>query len=113
MGNICPCFEQNYVYFGEIINHTNQNNHRNQYQLENLKHFNSDELFSKYLKDQKIILANDRNKIKNSIFTNFKNGNPLNNNYSKRTNLMESLQSKNSEIYFESLSLSNNIKGEG
>ena len=26
---------------------------------------------------------------------------------------MESLQSKNSEIYFESLSLSNNIKGEG
>ena len=115
MGNGCPCFEQNYIYFGELINHnnTNQNNHRNQHQIENLKHLNSDELITKYLKDQKIILANDRNKIKNSIFTNFKNGNPLNNNYSKRTNLMESLQSRNSDIYFESLSLSNNVKGEG
>ena len=116
MGNNCPCFEGNYVYFGEIINNHNQNQNynRNHHQIESLKNMNnSPELTNTYINEQKIILENDKNKIKTSIYTNFKNGNPsLNNNFSKRTNLMESLQSKNSDIYFESFSLSN-LKGDG
>ncbi len=109
MGNICPCNEKNNIYFGELItNKDKKNQNKNLYQIENLNNL-------KLTNEQKNIFINDKNKIKNSVFTNFKYGNPsLNqhNIFSKRTNLMESLQSKHSDIYFESLSLSN-VKNDG
>ena len=109
MGNICPCNEKNHIYFGElVINKNIKNQNKNLQKNENLQ---SLELTN----EQKNIFINEKNKIKNSVFTNFKYGNPsLNqhNIFSKRTNLMESLQSKYSDIYFESLSLSN-VKNDG
>ena len=109
MGNICPCNEKNNIYFGELVlNKNNKNQNKNLYQIENLNNL-------KLTNEQKNLFVNDKNKIKNSVFTNFKYGNPsLNqhNIFSKRTNLMESLQSKYSDIYFESLSLSN-VKNDG
>ena len=109
MGNICPCNEKNNIYFGELItNKDKKNQNKNLYQIENLNNL-------KLTNEQKNIFINDKNKIKNSVFTNFKYGNPSLNQYnifSKRTNLMESLQSKHSDIYFESLSLSN-VKNDG
>ena len=109
MGNICPCNEKNHIYFGElVINKNIKNQNKNLQKNENLQ---SLELTN----EQKNIFINEKNKIKNSVFTNFKYGNPSLNQYnifSKRTNLMESLQSKYSDIYFESLSLSN-VKNDG
>ena len=109
MGNICPCNEKNHIYFGElVINKNIKNQNKNLQKNENLQ---SLELTN----EKKNIFINEKNKIKNSVFTNFKYGNPSLNQYnifSKRTNLMESLQSKYSDIYFESLSLSN-VKNDG
>ena len=65
-----------------------------------------------FIQDQQLILNNQGNKVKNSVYTNFRKGNPLlNKNNINRINLVESLQSKNSDILFESFSLSNIDKG--
>ena len=67
---------------------------------------------SNFIKDQQLIMNNQGNKVKNSVYTNFRKGNPLlNKNNINRINLVESLQSKNSDILFESFSLSNIDKG--
>ena len=54
-------------------------------------------------------MNNQGNKVKNSVYTNFRKGNPLLN--KNNNNLLESLQSKNSDILFESFSISNLDKG--
>ena len=65
-----------------------------------------------FIQDQQLILNNQGNKVKNSVYTNFRKGNPLlNKNNINRINLVESLQSKNSDILFESFSISNLDKG--
>ena len=72
MGNICPCNEKNNIYFGELItNKDKKNQNKNLYQIENLNNL-------KLTNEQKNIFINDKNKIKNSVFTNFKYGNPSN-----------------------------------
>ena len=63
-----------------------------------------------FIKDQQLIMNNQGNKVKNSVYTNFRKGNPLLNK-NNRQNLLESLQSKNSDILFESFSVSNIDKG--
>ena len=55
------------------------------------------------------MMNNKGNKVKNSVYTNFRKGNPLLN--QNNNNLLESLQSKNSDILFESFSISNLDKG--
>ena len=62
-----------------------------------------------FIQDQQLILNNQGNKVKNSVYTNFRKGNPLLN--KNNNNLLESLQSKNSDILFESFSISNLDKG--
>ena len=62
-----------------------------------------------FIKDQQLIMNNQGNKVKNSVYTNFRKGNPLLN--KNNMNLLESLQSKNSDILFESFSISNLDKG--
>ena len=64
---------------------------------------------SNFIKDQQLIMNNQGNKVKNSVYTNFRKGNPLLN--KNNMNLLESLQSKNSDILFESFSISNLDKG--
>jgi hypothetical protein len=64
---------------------------------------------SNFIKDQQLIMNNQGNKVKNSVYTNFRKGNPLLN--KNNNNLLESLQSKNSDILFESFSISNLDKG--
>ena len=49
--------------------------------------------------------------MKNSVYTNFRKGNPLLNKNQNRQTLLESLQSKNSDILFESFSVSNLDRG--
>jgi len=78
------------------------------------------QLNKEYLKNKYNINLNQikekNNLIKNSFYTNFKNGNPIlnnNRNFSKRQNLLESIQSKNSDILFESFSISNIDKNNG
>ena len=60
---------------------------------------------------EQLILNNQINKVKNSVYTNFRKGNPLLNKNQNRQTLLESLQSKNSDILFESFSVSNLERG--
>ena len=60
---------------------------------------------------EQLILNNQINKVKNSVYTNFRKGNPLLNKNQNRQTLLESLQSKNSDILFESFSVSNLDRG--
>ena len=79
---------------------------------DNIKSFtpNTQEITPINLQEQQLLIKNQESKVKNSIYTNFRKGNPLLNK-NNRQNLLESLQSKNSDILFESFSVSNIDKG--
>ena len=79
---------------------------------DNIKSFtpNTQEITPINLQEQQLLIKNQESKVKNSVYTNFRKGNPLLNK-NNRQNLLESLQSKNSDILFESFSVSNIDKG--
>ena len=136
MGN-CDCLNNDYYLFEDenfssikisentknnnINKITRFNNKKNEYifipdkNISIEKQLNNELLKNKYNLNLNQIYSKN-NLIKNSFYTNFKNGNPtLNNyrNYNKRQNLLESIQSKNSDILFESFSISNIDKNNG
>ena len=79
---------------------------------DNIKSFtpNTQEITPINLQEQQLLINNQESKVKNSVYTNFRKGNPLLNK-NNRQSLLESLQSKNSDILFESFSISNIDKG--
>ncbi len=79
---------------------------------DNIKSYtpNTQEITPINLQEQQLLINNQESKVKNSVYTNFRKGNPLLNK-NNRQNLLESLQSKNSDILFESFSVSNIDKG--
>ena len=136
MGN-CDCLNNDYYLFEDenfssikisentknnnINKITRFNNKKNEYifipdkNISIEKQLNNELLKNKYNLNLNQIYSKN-NLIKNSFYTNFKNGNPTLNNYrnnNKRQNLLESIQSKNSDILFESFSISNIDKNNG
>ena len=135
MGN-CDCLNNDYYIFEDenfssikinentknnYINKINRfNNNKNEYifipdkNISLEKQLNNELLKNKYNLNLNQIYSKN-NLIKNSFYTNFKNGNPTLNNFrnNKRQNLLESIQSKNSDILFESFSISNIDKNNG
>ena len=135
MGN-CDCLNNDYYLFEDenfssikisentknnnINKITRFNNKKNEYifipdkNISIEKQLNNELLKNKYNLNLNQIYSKN-NLIKNSFYTNFKNGNPTLNNFrnNKRQNLLESIQSKNSDILFESFSISNIDKNNG
>ena len=136
MGN-CDCLNNDYYLFEDenfssikisentknnnINKITRFNNKKNEYifipdkNISIEKQLNNELLKNKYNLNLNQIYSKN-NLIKNSFYTKFKNGNPTLNNYrnnNKRQNLLESIQSKNSDILFESFSISNIDKNNG
>ena len=127
MGN---CYLNNNILLGELriepsknieINQTNIESNRKlnineiineKIEDDNIKSFtpNTQEITPINLQEQQLLINNQESKVKNSVYTNFRKGNPLLNK-NNRQNLLESLQSKNSDILFESFSVSNIDKG--
>ena len=127
MGN---CYLNNNILLGELriepsknieINQTNIESNRKlnineiineKIEDDNIKSFtpNTQEITPINLQEQQLLIKNQESKVKNSVYTNFRKGNPLLNK-NNRQNLLESLQSKNSDILFESFSVSNIDKG--
>ena len=63
---------------------------------DNIKSFtpNTQEITPINLQEQQLLINNQESKVKNSVYTNFRKGNPLLNK-NNRQSLLESLQSKN------------------